>query len=275
MAEAADQTDLTLFRRALGFSERVVERSKEHHSGLDFLYGLFSAMVFNVGQRLIDAKTQTGERFSEDEALIILCNRLFNDSFSGYLLLKRGLIGPASLLLRSALEVTNLAVLLGGSPEHAERWLGGREYTPAVVRRLLESTDAEREWYSKLSKATHANYVASRANIYRVEETTTDVLMYGGRFAPKESGLTGCAFLWLHLTFLQAFYARSSGRLAALGLLWKPGMHELLEERDLEGLSWQQVLEVFASVLSDVQGDLEKLPPDHDDIPPMVAEHFA
>lgn len=210
----------TVFESALASTEKLPERTAVAFNGVRVLYSPVLGMLYNVAQRLIDAKTRGREPNAPDEALILLCNRLFNESFAGYVVLSHGLLGAGQHHLRAAVETANLAALFLVKPEHAEPWLGGKRYSPVDVRKLVDASDDLREWYSQLSTLTHANYVASRTSVHALGDAGGEVLFYGGYGAPRAMASTAMAFIPVALAFLRLFYSSYSELLQGLSLLW-------------------------------------------------------
>ena len=215
-------------------------------------------MLYNAAQRLIDAKARGRAPNAADEALILLCNRLFNESFAGYVVLSRGLLGAGEHHLRAALETANLAILIVREPEHAERWLSGKEYSPGDVRRRLDAPGDVSEWYALLSKRTHANYAATRTSVFSLGPGV-EALSYGGLDAPRAMASNAMAFMWVGLTFIRFFYHRYAEQLDELSLLWPP---EIASGAGASDLRWEQVLDVFETAAKNVQDAIEALPED-------------
>jgi len=261
----------SLFEYALAVSEGLPGRTAPAFGGIRFLYSPVLGMLYNVAQRLIDAKSRGAPPSATDEALILTCNRLFNESFAGYVALTHGLLGPGHHHLRAALEVTNLGILFILRPEHAEPWLAGKEYSPGRVRTLIDSSDEARAWYSRLSKLTHANASASSSSVFRLDETTgSEVLVYGGYHAPRAMASSCLAFVWLGLTLLRAFYAHNEQRLSDLGLLWHPSLD--LQELGDADVTWEKFLSVLGDVAESVQREVLALPDDEVATPEWARE---
>ena len=261
-AGTASTETLSVFEHALEFTEGLPDRTASAFSGVRSLYSPVLGMLYNAAQRLIDAKARGRPRNAADETLILLCNRLFNESFSGYVVLSHGLLGAGQHHLRAALETTNLAILFVVEPEHAERWLSGRKYTPARVRQLLDASDEFRDWYGQLSKMTHANYAATRTSAFSLGGGA-EALSYGGYAAPRTMAGMALEFVWGALTFLRLFYRRYAEDLDELALLWPL---ELASLSDTSDLTWDRLLDVFEEMAKHIQDEIEALP--DDDVPP-------
>ena len=212
-----------------------------------------------MAQRLIDAKQRGRAPNNPDEALIVLCNRLFNESFAGYVVLSHGLMGAGQHHLRAAVETSNLATLFLVKPEHAERWLSGKEYRPGRVRKLIDAPEELREWYSWLSTMTHTNYAASGASVFALATDGAQALAYGGYYAPRAMASTTMAFVWIALAFLRLFYLRYSEHLEELSLLWHPEMASFAQE---SGVTWDHLLELFEAIAKQVHEEILELPED-------------
>ena len=261
----------SLFEYALAVTEGLPGRTAQAFGGIRFLYSPVLGMLYNVAQRLIDAKSRGAPPSATDEALILTCNRLFNESFAGYVALTQGLLGPGHHHLRAALEVTNLGILFILRPEHAEPWLAGKEYSPGRVRALIDSSDEARAWYSRLSKLTHANASASGSSVVRLDETTrSDALFYGGYYAPRAMASSCLAFVWLGLTFLRTFYGHNEDRLSELGLLWHPSLD--LQELGDADVTWEKFLNVISDVAESVQQEVLGMPDDEVTTPEWASE---
>ena len=104
----------SIFEWALRFSEGLPDRTASAFDGVRALYSPVVGMVYHVAQRLIDAKQRGRAPNNPDEALIVLCNRLFNESFAGYVVLSHGLMGAGQHHLRAAVETSNLATFVPG-----------------------------------------------------------------------------------------------------------------------------------------------------------------
>lgn len=247
----------SVFEWALEFGDGLPERIVEPLRDVRTLYTPVLGMLYNVAQRLIDAKQRGAPSNPPDEALILLCNRIFNEAFAGYLLLSRGMLGPAQHNLRATMEATNLAILMLARPEEAERWLSGREYSPGDVRRLLNTPDDSRRAYAYLSKLTHANREASRTSVFPIPGG--ERLAYGGYLAPRATALNALAFVYLPLPFLRLFYDVHRQRLDALGLLWKPDLLPLVAET---GATWGSFFDLFDELVRRIEKQVRSLPLD-------------
>ena len=226
-------------------------------------------MLYNVAQRLIDAKARGRDPNPADEALILLCNRLFNESFAGYIVLSHGLLGAGQHHLRAAIETTNLAALFLLRPEHAERWLRGKEYSPGTVRKLVDASEEIREWYSWLSTMTHTNYAASRTSVYTLQGKDAQALFYGGHLAPRAMASTTVAFVVVALAFLRLFYSRYSKQLEELSLLWPS---EVASMNDDIGLTWDRFLDIFDRMAKQTVDEIIALPEDDVGTPEWAEE---
>ena len=252
------ETD-SIFEWALKFSEGLPERTAPAFESVRALYTPVVGMVYHVAQRLIDAKQRGRAPNAPDEALIVLCNRLFNESFAGYVVLTHGLIGAGQHHVRAAVETANLATLFLLKPEYAERWLGGKKYSPSDVRKLIDAPEELREWYSWLSTMTHTNYAASGASVFELNNDGDQALAYGGYYAPRAIASTTMAFVWIELAFLRLFYLRYSDRLEELSLLWQP---EVASVADESGFTWDHFLDFFEAWAKQVDDDIRALPED-------------
>ncbi len=257
------------FEWALRSSEGLPGRTAPAFEGVRAVYPLAMGMVYHVAQRLIDAKQRGHTPNAPDEALIVLCNRLFNESFAGYLVLSRGLVGAGQHHLRAAVETANLATLFLLKPEHAERWLRDTRYSPGKVRKLIEAPEELREWYSWLSRMTHTNYAASSVSVFELNKDGDQVLFYGGLYAPRTMASTTMAFVWIALAFLRLFYLRYSERLEELSLLWPPELASTARE---SGMTWDDYLEFVEAFAKDVDDDIRALPEDEVVTPEWAAE---
>ena len=244
---------------ALEFTEELPSRTASAFSGVRALYSPVLGTLHNVAQRLIDAKARGRDPNPADEALILLCNRLFNESFAGYIVLSHGLLGAGQHHLRAAVETANLATLFLVKPEHAERWLRGKEYSPGDVRKLVDASEEMREWYSQLSTMTHTNYAASGTSVYPLDAERAQILFYGGHQAPRAMASTTMAFAWVAFAFLRLFYRRYSDQLEELSLLWKPEVAVMVGEIDL---TWDRLLELFERMAEQIQDEIHALPED-------------
>ena len=256
-AEPADT--VSTFEYALEFTEELPSRTASAFSGVRALYSPVLGMLYNVAQRLIDAKTRGRDPNAVDEALILLCNRLFNESFAGYTVLSHGLLGAGQHHLRAAVETANLATLFLLKPEHAEPWLRGKEYSPGAVRKLVDASEEMREWYSQLSTMTHTNYAGSGTSVYTLGGEGVQALFYGGHQAPRAMASTTTAFVWVALAFLRLFYRRYSEQLEELSLLWQPEVAAMVGESDV---TWDRVLELFGRIAEQIQDEIVALPED-------------
>ena len=261
---------VSTFEWALQASEGRPDRTASAFRGVRWLYGVVLGMLYQAAQRLIDAKSRGRAPNHADEALILLCNRLFNESFAGYVVLSRGLLGAGEHHLRAALETANLATLFVSEPEHAERWLGGKEYSPRDVRKLLDAPDELRDRYARLSKMTHANYAATRASVFSVHPGV-EALSYGGLEAPRAMASSAMAFMWVALTFLRSFYHRYADQLDELSLLWPP---EVAPGPGANDLNWERFLDVLEKTARNIQDEIESLPED-EVVPKWVKEILA
>ena len=84
---------VSVFEHALEFTEALPERTASTFSGVRAVYSPVLGILSNVAQRLIDAKARGRDPNPPDEALILLCNRLFNESFARYTVLSHGVAG--------------------------------------------------------------------------------------------------------------------------------------------------------------------------------------
>ncbi len=210
----------SMFDRVLAISEGLPGRTAPEFEGVRAVYTLVMGSVYHVAQRLIDSKQRGRSPNGPDEALIVLCNRLYNESFAGYVVLSHGLLGAGRHHTRAAIEAANLAILFLLKPDRAEAWLGAKRYSPGRVRELIDAPEEVREWYSWLSTMTHTNYAASRASVFRLNDEGDQVLFYGGYYAPRAMASSAMGFVWIALGFLRLFYRCSSERLDELGLLF-------------------------------------------------------
>ena len=258
IGEGATTSD-SIFEWALRFSGGLPDRTAPAFEGVRALYPLVMGMVYHVAQRLIDAKQRGRAPNAPDEALIVLCNRLFNESFAGYVVLSHGLVAAGQHHLRAAVETANLATLFLLKPEHAERWLNGTRYSPGKVRKLIDAPEELREWYSWLSRMTHTNYAASGVSVFELNEEGDQVLFYGGLYAPRAMASTTMAFVWIAVAFLRLFYLRYSERLEELSLLWSP---ELTSATRDGGMTWDDYLEFIERFANDVDDEIHALPED-------------
>ena len=249
----------SLFECALEFTEELPSRTASAFSGVRALYIPVLGMLYNVAQRLIDAKDRGSAPNPADEARIVLCNRMFNESFAGYTVLSHGLLGAGQHHLRAALETANLAGLFVLRPEHAERWLGGKVYSPGEVRKLVDAPEEMREWYSRLSAMTHTNYAASGVSVYTLNREGGQALFYGGHQAPRAMASEAMAFVWVVLTFLRLFCHRYSDQLEELSLLWPPEVAATVGASDF---TWDRILEFFGWMAKRVQDEIIALPED-------------
>ena len=76
-----------MFDRVLAISEGLPDRTAPEFEGVRAVYTFVMGSVYHVAQRLIDAKQRGRAPNGPDEALIVLCNRLYNESFAGYVVL--------------------------------------------------------------------------------------------------------------------------------------------------------------------------------------------
>ncbi|MYE47544.1 MAG: hypothetical protein F4X25_12530 [Chloroflexi bacterium] len=250
----------SMFDRVLAISEGLPDRTALEFEGVRAVYTLVMGSVYHVAQRLIDAKQRGSAPNGPDEALIVLCNRLYNESFAGYVVLSHGLLGAGRHHTRAAIETANLAILFLLKPDHAESWLGGKKYPPGRVRELIDAPEEVREWYSWLSTMTHTNYAASRASVFRLNDQGDQVLFYGGYYAPRAMASATMRFVWIALGFLHLFYECYSERLEELRLLWPAA--QLASLADEHGLTWDMYLKFLEAFAEDVNAEILALPED-------------
>ena len=250
----------SMFDRMLAISEGLPDRTAPAFEGVRAVDTLVLGSVFHVAQRLIDAKQRGSARNDPDEALILLCNRLCNESFAGYVTLSHGLLGAGRHHTRAAIETANLAMLFLRKPEHAGSWLGGEQYSPGRVRKLIDAPEEARAWYAWLSTMTHTNYAASSASVFRLNDDGDEALAYGGYYAPRTMASAAMGFVWVALGFLRLFYQHRSERLAELGLLWQ--VPEPDSPADEHGLTWDMYLDFLEGFARDVEGKILALPED-------------
>lgn len=268
MTPTTDPPD-SIFEYVLKFAEELPTQTASDFSGVRAVYTQVLGMLYHVAQRLIDAKARGRAPNPPDEALILLCNRLFNESFAGYIVLTHGLLGAGQHHLRAAVETANLAALFLLKPEHAERWLRGTKYSPGSVRKLVEASDEIREWYSHLSSMTHTNYVASRTSVYTLPGRDAQALFYGGHLAPRAMAATTMAFAVIALAFLRLFYSRYSKELEELSLLWPPEVAAMNAEINL---TWDSFLDIFDRMAEQTLDEILALPEDDVGTPAWAEE---
>ena len=271
-AEDDPPNTVSMFEHALEFTEELPERTATAFRGVRAVYSPVLGLLPNVAQRLIDAKARGRNPNPPDEALIVLCNRLFNESFAGYVLLSHGLLGAGQHHLRATFETTNLATLFLVKPDHAERWLRGREYSPGEVRKLIDASEEMREWYSRLSTMTHANYASSRTSVYPLGDEDGQILFYGGQQAPRLMAFMAMGFVWVVLAFLRLFYRCYSDRLEELSLLWKPEVAAMAGEMDF---TWDHLLDLYERMAEQIQDELLALPEDEVGTPEWAEKILA
>ncbi|MCY4392128.1 MAG: hypothetical protein OXE43_08745 [Chloroflexi bacterium] len=255
---AGHEAPVSMFDQALEFTENLPSRTASEFEGVRALHSYVLGMLPNTAQRLIDAKARGRELNAPDEALIRLCNRLFNESFAGYIALSHGLLGAALHHLRAAVETTNLAILFLDQPEHAERWLNDKAYRPVEVRKRIGAPEELRKWYAHLSKMTHANAASSVTSVYPLGDSA-EALSYGGHHAPRTMASTAMAFVWVVLGFLRFFYHYRSDDLEEISLLWKPEVAEIASEIDL---TWDRFIDFYEKLAEDIQREILALPED-------------
>ena len=249
-----------MFDRVLAISEGLPDRTSAEFEGVRAVYTFVMGSVYHVAQRLIDAKQRGRAPNGPDEALIVLCNRLYNESFAGYVVLSHGLLGAGRHHTRAAIETANLAILFLLKPDHAESWLGAKEYSPGRVRKLIEAPEEVREWYSWLSTMTHTNYAASRASVFRLNDQGDQALFYGGYYAPRAMASATMGFVRIALGFLRLFYRCYSEQLEELDLLWPAP--QLASLGDEHGLTWDMYLDFLEAFAQNVDAEILALPED-------------
>lgn len=215
-----------LYDEVQHINDQVAERltvELEKWPLIGFLMRHFGSLLFGASQRLIDRHMKTGEQRSKDEAVIRSCVRLFNDCYAGYLLLRRGIVLQAIVVLRSAFEVASQGILFMEREDMAKKWLDGRRIQPREVREMSSFAAAQKDLYNKLTRLSHPN---TAALLYYAVPTVRDgkpgmTFSYGGSFLPKEMGQVAIQFLWAQLVFLEVFYSIYSEDLQQHGLLWR------------------------------------------------------
>lgn len=227
---------------------------------LQHMADLFGSLVYYAAQKLIDRKAKTGQMRARDEAVITSCSRLYNECFAGFILLKKGLILPATVLLRAAFETTTQAILFVEDENTAKEWLQGRRIPPREVRAKSKFAASERDLYTKLAGLSHPNLEAIRLHAVPVSGLSAIALSYGGYFAPKALRQTFCQFLFAELVLLEAFYSSYSEDLGGEGLLWrKETLNEIGGEPDMD---WKTFFANWRRILTDQVSQAEQLSPD-------------
>lgn len=229
---------------------------------IHFLTRHFGSLLFGASQRLIDRKVKTKEERLSDEAVIESCARLYSECYSGYLLVRNGLILQSIVLLRSAFEITTQALLFMQREDMAVKWLKGKKIKPQQVRDLTSMPETERKLYEKLSNLAHPNYNAFRYFAVPVPRKGTlgKAYAYGGWFAPKEAGQIAIQFLWAQLVFLEKFYQVYSDDLRVHGLLWRTETIEKAfgDKPVPEDFTWDQYLGGWRAALTRLAEDHAK-----------------
>lgn len=98
--------------------------------------------------------------FNNGHVLEALAGRTYNLGCAAYLLINQGFYDEALNLTRSIGEISNLIQLSSHNKEALRKWLDSdkgtrmREFTPAKVRQLIETTGntpfmVDKDWYSK------------------------------------------------------------------------------------------------------------------------------
>lgn len=269
-------TQSWLYNRAADATEKVAKRlTKELGKTplIEFLFQHFGSLLFFAAQRLIDLRTKTGKRRPQDEAVILSCSRLFNECFSGYSLVRRGLMLQAIVLLRSTFEVTSQAILFMEREDMASRWLQGRRIAPKEVRAKSQFAGAHKELYDRLAGLSHANLEAAYYHTAPVAGHAYVGLAYGGWFAPKTAGQIAIQFLFAQLVFLETFYAVYESDLAQHDLLWMPATAKSVE--DIGGkapIAWADILGTWRKALTDLSADYNRMPDDTRELSKYLAE---
>lgn len=197
-------------RAALEATDRVNARLDDALGGyLDIVY-LLLGMIPNASRRIItELKSQTGE----DHCAVFHASRIFNNALGAFILLRKGMLIEATTLARSALETVAQAVLLMRDPVLAGEWLGGKQLTPAEVRKKLKDKLAIAPLYTELSNITHPNPQARGMHSVDIPSVGY-AIFYGGTYQPKRAATLMATLINIILTYLDEFYVHYSGRLS-------------------------------------------------------------
>lgn len=216
--------------------------------------------LYNAGQKLIDLKNTTKNARPRDAAIILLCARLFNECFAGRLVIERGLVTQAIVLLRSALEITNLALLIMEDEAVALQWLKGGRISPRTVRSKSPSAAARKDLYQRLSDIGHPNRHAVPFYSAYVPERQAAAISYGGALRPRATGQIHVQFLFAQLVFLEHFYHVYEQDLAAQNLLWKGNLPRTTG--DGMEITWPVLLGMIRTNLTALAEKYNALPED-------------
>jgi hypothetical protein len=167
-------------------------------------------MIPNATRRII---TELSEHSPQDICALIHASRIFNNLTGAFLMLRKGMSIESNILIRGALETTAQAILFMRDPNMAAKWLNGKQYSPADVRKGLQGRPDFKPLYDTLSEVAHANPQAQWMHTVAVEEQGLAIL-YGGAYQPKLAAHLLTVIVDILLMYLSEFHAHYIGRLS-------------------------------------------------------------
>ena len=196
----------TAFEATNRVEVRLKDTLKAHFPLVHILLG----MIPNATRRIItEVKSQT----ARDHCAMFHASRIFCNALGAFLLLQKGMLIEATTLVRSVLETTAQAILFMRSQECAERWLNGKSYKPAEVRKKLNHRPDIAPLYDALSGIAHPNPEARWMHSVDMGKAGY-AIWYSGAYEPKRAAMLLATFIDIIVLYLDAFYTCYAGRLS-------------------------------------------------------------
>lgn len=170
------------------------------------------------------------------------------------------------------------AMMFLDHPVLAEGWRRGKRYMPGDVKSKSPSAAVLYDaLYDRLSEVAHPRVAAIALHTVAIPEyeSGSEMLFYGGWFAPKSAGILACEFARVMQHFIRDFYQHYRDELASLNLLFTPGSLETIKESgmtpDQVAAHWEFFIDLPAKLIEEAEQYFAKLPSDQEEMRSWVA----